>query len=244
MTPHEFAHALEGIYGEELKSVVLYGSAASGDYSKRYSDFNLFCVVADPTAGAIAKANRLVRTWVRQGNPPPYFFGPKHVERSLDVFPMEFLDMQDRHQVLIGHDPLAGVTVDPKNLRHQCESELKGKLIHLKAFYAANCHRPRRIAQAMVKSFPTFLAAFRAILRLMNFTPPQKTQAVVDLLAEQLSFAPEVFLDVLTIRQGASILPRGDEALSAFERYLTELTTITTFVDTMDVTEQMKRDPS
>lgn len=244
MTPHEFAHELEKVYGEELKAVVLYGSAAGGDFSKKYSDVNLFCVVANPTAGSLAKANRLVRKWVRRGNSPPHFFGPEHIERSLDVFPIEFLDMQERHQVLLGHDPLAGVTIDPKNLRHQCESELKGKLIHLRAFYAANCHRPRRVARTMVESFPTFLAGFRAILRLMGLQPPKDARAVVELLAQRLDFAPQIFLDIITIRQGASLLPRGDGALTAFERYLTELSAITTYVDTINATEHMKRDPS
>lgn len=238
MTPHEFAHELEKIYGAELKAVVLYGSAADGDHSKKYSDYNLFCVMEQPSAGALARANRVVRKWVRQGNPPPHFFGQEHIERSLDVFPIEFLDMQERHRVLIGSDPLAGVRVDPKNLRHQCESELKGKLIHLRAFYAANCHRPRRIARMMVESFPSFLAAFRAVLRLIGVAPPRDAAGTVELLAQKVGFAPEIFLDVVAIRQGSSILPRGDEALSAFERYLTELSAVTTFADRMQVTPQ------
>jgi hypothetical protein len=233
MKPHELAHELEQIYGDELKSVVLYGSAATADYSEKYSDFNVFCVLAHPTAGALAKSNCLVRRWMRKGNPPPHFFGLEHIERSLDVFPIEFLDMQERHQVLLGHDPLAGVTLDARNLRHQCESEMKGKLIHLRSFYAANCNKPRRIAKMMTSSFPMFLAAFRATLRLMDTKPPADARAVVELLAECIGFDPQVFLDLVDIRRGASILPRGEEALAAFERYLTELDAITTFVDRM-----------
>lgn len=234
MTPHEFAHELERALGEELAAVVLYGSAADGEHSKAFSDYNVFCVVAHPTAAVLARTNPVVRTWVRRGNPPPHFFGPEHIDRSLDVFPIEFLDMQDRHQVLFGRDPLSGVTVDPRNLRHQCESELKGKLLHLRAFYAANCHRPRRVAKMMASSFPAFLSAFRAILRLQGTPPPREARAAVDLLANQVGCAPEIFLDIVTIREGASILPRGDDALAMFERYLTELEAITIFVDGLE----------
>ena len=236
MTPHELAHELERIYQERLKSVVLYGSAAGGDYSKKYSDFNIFCVLDDPSSAELARANRLIRKWIRKGNPPPHFFDPKHIETSLDVFPLEFLDIQDQHQVLLGRDPLEGISVDHKNLRHQCESELKGKLLHLRSFYVANCHRPRQIAKMMIQSFPTFLATFRGTLRLLNEKPSRDARTVVELISQKIDINPQVFLDIIEIRKGDSILPRGEGALTAFERYLTELEAITTYVDQMQVT--------
>ncbi len=231
MTPHQLAHELERIYGEHLKSVVLYGSAASEDYSKKFSDFNVFCVLDDPTPAALSKSNSLIRKWVKKGNPPPHFFDPKHIETSLDVFPMEFMDIKDQHKVLLGKDPLEGISVDPKNLRHECESELKGKLLHLRAFYAENCNKPKLIAEIMIKSFPTFLAAFRGTLRLLGKKPPRDAKTTVELISAEVNINTEVFLQIIESRTGESLLPRGDEALEMFERYLTELTVISDFVD-------------
>lgn len=233
MTPHELSHELERIYGDNLKSVVLYGSAASGEHSKNYSDYNLFCVLKRTTPSELARANGLLKKWIRKGNPPPHFFDESHIETSLDVFPLEFLDMLDQHMVLIGSDPLEGIDVDPKNLRHQCESELKGKLMHLRAFYAANCHKPKRIAEIVVRSFSAYLSAFRGILRLLGEKPPKDGRAAVERLCEHIDINPQVFFDVIAIRRGESILPRGDEALIMFERYLTELTAVTNYVDGM-----------
>lgn len=233
MTPHAFAHELERIYGEELQAVVLYGSAAGSDFSRKFSDYNLFCVLREVTPATLSRSNRVVQKWIRKGNPAPHFFEPTHIERSLDVFPIEFLDMLDRHEVILGRDPLEKIVVEPKNLRHQCESELKGKLIHLRAFYAGNCHKPKRIAQMMVDSFPTFLTAMRAVLRLIGEKPPQDSRAVVELLSTRLSFNPTIFFEMIDIRRGSALLPRRDAALAAFERYLTELNVITTFVDQM-----------
>lgn len=236
MTPHAFAHELERVYGDQLLSVVLYGSAVGGDFSKRFSDYNLFCVLREVTPATLTPANRLVRRWMKRGNPSPHFFEPDHIERSLDVFPIEFLDMLDRHEVLLGRDPLIGIAPEATHLRHQCESELKGKLIHLRAFYAANCHKPRRVARMMVSTFPTFLAAMRAVLRLTGEKPPADSRAVVELLAGKLELNPTVFFDLIDIRRGEGWLPRRSNALSAFERYLTELTAITRFVDQLQCT--------
>lgn len=234
MTPNELAHELEKIYGDNLKSVVLYGSAVDGDHSKKFSDINIFCVLARPTPAVLAKANPAVRKWVKKGNPPPHFFGPEHIERSLDVFPMEFLDMMDRHKVILGRDPLESVNVDIKNLRHQCESEFKGKLIHLRAFYAANCNDTKAIARMMVQSFSTFLAGFRAALRLVGERPPLESRKVIEMAAAHLGFKPGVFAEIIEIRSGTSLLPRGNDALIMFEQYLTEIETVTNYIDKLE----------
>ena len=235
MTPHELAHELERIYGEDLKAVVLYGSAAGRDYSKKFSAFNVFCVLTQVTPAMLAKANKILRKWTKKGNPAPQFFYPDYFERSLDVFPMEFLDMQERHEVLVGKDPLDGMKVEHKNLRHQCETELRGKLIHLRSFYAANCDRTRRVAEAMVDSFPTFIATMRGVLRLLKEKPPADSKAVVEMIGTRVDMNPQIFFDIIDIRSGSSFLPRGDDALEHFERYLTELGTLTSFVDRMEI---------
>ena len=233
MTPHELAHELEKIYGPDLKSVVLYGSAVDGTPSRKFTDTNIFCVLSQVTPAMLARSNKLIRKWTWRGNPPPHFFDTAHIERSLDVFPLDFLDMQDRHKVLVGLDPLEGIKVDSTNLRHQCESEFKGKLIHLRTLYAANCHRPRQIARLMVESFPTFLAGMRGILRLLKIAPPKDARAVAELVGQRVGINPTIFFDIIDIRQGESMLPRHSEALIAFERYLTELTALTKYVDEM-----------
>ncbi len=226
MTPHEFAHELEHIYGEKLRSVVLYGSEISGN--------NIFCVLEKPTTSALVSANSLIKKWCKKGKPAPHFFGPTHIETSLDVFPLDFLDIQDAHEVLMGEDPLKGISVDPKNIRHQCESELKGKLIHLRTLLAANCDRKKRIAGMMIESFPTIMRAFRGTLRLLGEKPPLYERAAIERLAELMDINPEIFLDIVDMREGKSILPRGDDALEMFEIYLTEIETVTNFVDGLE----------
>jgi predicted nucleotidyltransferase len=235
MTPHELAHALERIYGEELTSVVLYGSAAGRDYSKKFSDYNVFCVLSTVTPAVLARANKVLRKWDRKGNPPPHFFDPAYIDRSLDVFPLEFLDMKDRHKVLLGADPLATIEVSPANLRHQCESELKGKLIHLRTFYAANVDRPKRLSRIMVESFPTIAATLRGVLRLLGEKPPDNTRAVVEMIGTRVDMSPQIFFDIIDMRRGDAFLPRGDDALEHFERYLTELAALTHYVDRMEL---------
>jgi hypothetical protein len=234
MTPNEFAHELEHIYGEKLQSVVLYGPELRNNRSKKSAGYNVFCILEEPTTTALAKANKVIKKWCKKGNPAPHFFDPTHIETSLDVFPLDFLDIQDAHEVLMGSDPVKGIVVDQKNIRHQCESELKGKLIHLRTFFAANCDKPKLVAKTMVESFSTIMTAFRGTLRLLGETPPSGDDAIIEKLSELIDLNPQVFLDILDIRNGSSLLPRKSDALEMFERYLTEIETITNFVDGLE----------
>lgn len=231
MTPHEFSRTLESLYGDNLESVILFGSAVGTDFSKKFSDYNIIVILKDCSPGELAKSNTLVRKWMRKGNPPPLFFDPAHVETSRDVFPLEFIDIRDRHQLLFGKDPFVDVTIDHTNLRHQCESELKGKIVHLRSFFAANCHRSRKIAHMMITSLPTFTTTFRGILALLGTTPPLERARVIEELARRIDFNPTVFLDIINVREGNTAAPRHAEALEAFEEYLTALETMSRFVD-------------
>ncbi|MFH1874070.1 MAG: hypothetical protein ABH859_02665 [Pseudomonadota bacterium] len=234
MNPNEFAHELEKIFEDNLESVVLYGSAASTDFSKKLSDYNTIVVLKDPAPANLAKSGKLIRKWIKKGNPVPLFFDPKHIERSLDVFPLEFLDIKDRHKVLIGHDPFENIKVDFSNLRHQCETELKGKLLYLRGFYASNYDQPKLIAETMLKSFSAFVTVFRGVLHMLGETPDRDSAKVVEGLVKHIDFNSQIFMDLIAVRKGTSVLPRKEEALEAFEQYLTELETITSYVDAMN----------
>ena len=55
----------------------------------------------------------------------PVFFTEDYIIRSTDVFPIEFLDMKENHVTLYGKDLFEAIAVDTKNLRFQCEQEIK-----------------------------------------------------------------------------------------------------------------------
>ena len=175
--------------------------------------------------------NGAVKKWVKKGNPPPLFFDENHIGTSLDVFPMEFLDMQSNRTLVFGIDPLSEVTIKKQNLRHQCESELKGKLINLRTYYVANCDKPKLIANIMIESFSAFMAVFRGILRLKGEDGNPKPADLIERISQITEINPQVFLDLLDIKKGNSVLPRGNETLEMFEQYLTELSAITNYVD-------------
>ena len=103
----ELAQAL----GDRLVSVVLYGSAARGDFQQATSDVNLLVVLDSLAPDRLEALSGAFGGWTRKKQPLPRVFSKELIAESADVFPIEFLDLQSRRQVLHGEDPFEGVEV-------------------------------------------------------------------------------------------------------------------------------------
>ncbi|MFH1653277.1 MAG: hypothetical protein ABIE74_04385 [Pseudomonadota bacterium] len=226
----DFSDNLQKSLGDNLRSIVLYGSAVGKDFSEKFSDYNLILILNDTNLKKISPASSLIEKWCKGKNPPPLIFDSNHINTSLDVFPLEFLDIKRRHETLYGEDPFKDIAIDRKNLRHQCESELKGKLIHLRSFYATHSKSSKELENILLSSFTTFMAIMRGILQLLGIEPAQSNEEVVDQLADKISFDREIFKTISAARMKKNKLPK-DEMNKFFTEYLTQIEKITNYVD-------------
>src|SRR5215211_134327 len=115
---------LRSTHGDNLASVVLYGSAAAGDYVQTRSDYNLLIALNRITPADLRQAQAPMRNWQRLGHPLPVYFTVEELSDAADVFPIEFHQMEKARVVLYGHDPFEFVKLSDANLRHQAEYEL------------------------------------------------------------------------------------------------------------------------
>ncbi len=228
----DFARKLTGVYGGDLRSVVLYGSAARGEYREGASDLNLLVLLRDTSPATLRKASELARGWVGEGNPPPMMLSEDEWLRSADVFPIEYSDIRDAHRVIVGDDIVSRVEVAPEHLRHQVEAELKGKHIQLRERYLLHAGRPEELGELLVRSFSTFLVLFRSVLRLADGSAPRHPEEVVRSTAEHVGFDAAPLLEIQRARtSGGKLAPAADapvvtgylEAVEAVVRYVDRL---------------------
>lgn len=170
---------LQEMLGARLRSVVLYGSAARGDFHASASDFNVIVVLEPLDLAAIEAAAPAVRRFARKGHPIPQFFSPALIAASADTFPVEFADIRAGHAVLHGDDPFRVVVVGREQLRLQVERELKEKLMRLREAYVLTHDRPSALHRLLTASYPGFVALFRAGLQLLGKpVPPLASETV------------------------------------------------------------------
>ena len=182
---------LMGAFGDDLLSVVLYGSAARADYLGRGgSDLNVVAVLRDISLQSLERGTQVTRAWESAGNRPLLFFSPDWIARSCDVFPLEFLDIVAWRRVAHGADPFAGLKVSMENLRLQCESELKTKLIHLRTGYMQLHEDSGALAKLLAASYSPITTLCRGVLRLAGAAVPDNAGDVVRATATLCGFEP------------------------------------------------------
>jgi predicted nucleotidyltransferase len=219
MTPQALVSELQEALGPRLKSVVLYGSAAAGDFVNGRSDFNVL-VVAEPLGPEeLTALARPSRRWARAGNRPPLLFRPGQLAASVDAFPIELLDLCRSRTVLMGEDPLTGVDVPLGPLRLQLEREWKGKLLNLRERAVLARGRPRRLALLMTATVNSLLVLMRATLRLYGPDVPAGKLDALAALAGHVEFDTEVFRVADAVRHGQGRW-KGRDVVALFGSYL------------------------
>jgi predicted nucleotidyltransferase len=229
-----FARELVEVYGDEVVSVVLYGSAAREQFHAGSSDLNVLVLFRRLDAAAVRRGSALAQRWVEQGNPPPLLLAEEELRRSLDIFAIEYGDIRDAHRVLHGTDPFAELEIRDEHLRLQCERELKGALIQLREHYLLAADEPERLGELLRRSVSTILVLFRTVLRLSGDAVPHAVEQVVQATAERVGFPPAPLLEILRARRGGeSLRPAADDpvvvgyldAVAATVRYIDRLPT-------------------
>ena len=79
----------KGLFGDDLVSIILYGSAAGRDYRPGKSDINFMIVLSEEGIERLDLAFKVVETWQKRKVAIPLFLTELYVESSLDVFPIE-----------------------------------------------------------------------------------------------------------------------------------------------------------
>jgi len=96
---------LRATHGDNLASVVLYGSAAAGDHIELQSDYNLLISLHRITPEDLRLAQPAMREWRRLGHPLPVYFTVEELSDAADVFPIEFHQMAMRESCCLEKIP-------------------------------------------------------------------------------------------------------------------------------------------
>lgn len=227
-----FIDDLRGAHGKNLASVILYGSAAAGDFVKNQSNYNLLIALRRITPQDLRAAHAAMREWSKLGHPIPVYFTVSELETAADVFPIEFYQMEQARKVLYGSDVLANLEFSDEHLRHQTEFELRSKLIQLRRRYIQASTSAQGLSRLMSESLSSFAAIFRAVLLIYEIEPPVTKHEVVALTVDHLKLDGAAFEKIFNIREG-NFADTLDEAAAneLFADYLEQIEKVIEAVD-------------
>ena len=230
-----FVDDLRSTHGDNLASVVLYGSAAVGDEVEQQFGYNFLVALHAITPHDLRVAQAPIREWLRFGQPLPVYFTLAELKDAADVFPIEFNQMERTRKVYYGVDPFEIMTLSDVNLRHQTEYELRGKLIQLRRSYISASSSANKLSTLMSESLASFASLFRPVLLLMGKEPPVTKLDAVRATVQLLGLNGEPFERILDMRAtGADETSLSEsEANDLFAEYLLQLEYVIEAVDRM-----------
>lgn len=229
---NDFVSRLRATGEANMVSIILYGSAAAGDYVAEHSDVNLLCVLRETSFASLQTLAPAVGWWREQENRAPLVMGLEELRRSADVFSIELLDMRQSYRVLWGEDVLNTLVVPMKLHRVQLEYELREKTILLRQGLLLAGGNASAIWEILMRSLPAFATLFRhALLELGEPATVSKREAVQK-LAGKVGFDAGAFLQLLDIRERKADRKTAD-VNGLCGRYLKEVEQVTAAVDRM-----------
>ncbi len=230
---NQLIEKLQKAYGDRLVSVVLYGSAAVGDYSGKFSDINIFCVLRQVTPVELSDAEAIFRWWRNKDNPSPLLMSEDEVRTSTDCFPIEFHDIKERHRILYGADVVEGLEIDDSFYRAQVEYQLRAKILRLRQKGAGVMHEKDLLLRLLAESVSTFCILTRHALRLHGMDAPFEKREIVRQAGEFFGIETSHFLSLLDLREG-KVKPKELSPLDIYENYLKEIGAVVDQVDKLE----------
>ena len=231
-----FLQNMQEAFGESLKTVIMYGSAARGESAKT-PFINFLVIVDDNTPSELARCASYVKKWRKQLIATPLFLDPEYINRSLDTFPLEFMEMSSAYHVLFGDDVLENLNFNTTDVRSQCERELKGKLLHLRAEYLNLRGDNKGFIDLVNRSLNTFRLVFTGALFLKKVEIPKETDAILNAVTEEYELDNSLFKKLMSVAN-STVKVDETETDKLFDLYVEELDKLSKAIDEMSVMEE------
>jgi len=229
-----FAEKLKTELGENLLSITVVGSSLTEDFRQGQSDINIVLVLGEQNLNSLKIIASMARSMSKRKLTAPLLMTPGYIERSCDVFGIEFLDFQLTHKTIFGIDPFESLRFTKRDVRLQCERELKATLIRLRQGYISAAGNKKLVRDILIATASGLVPLLRAMLWLKNIERPGTNEAVFTKAAKEFSAGMDRIVTARKWRHEKMRLQES-EITAAFESIYTAVEKLADIVDKLEV---------
>jgi len=230
---NQLLEKLNKALGDRIVSVVLYGSAASGNHHEGFSDLNVLCVLQHVTVRELEQSEPVFRWWREKRNPSPLLLSELELATCTDCFAIEFHDIKANHRILQGKDVISQLVVDNAFYRAQVEHDLRAKLLRLRQKASSALADKDALRRLLADSVSTFCVLFRHALLLHGVEAKTRKREIIEQSREQFGIDPQPLSNLLDLRE-EKIKPRAMEPIGLLDSYLKQIDIVINAVDRLE----------
>ena len=162
----DFSTHLNEVFKDDLTALVLYGSAAGNNYQSGISDINVLVILEKSGAGKIFEFGKEAKSLIRKYRISPFIMTREEFASAADVFPLEYCDILDLNEVIIGPDSILNIKVNMGNLRTEVEGKLRGAISDICSMVLEAGGNEKTLADFLLSWSGIGTILFRGLLRL------------------------------------------------------------------------------
>ncbi len=218
------------IYKNNVLSVFIFGSAATENYKPASSDINSCFVFKNIEFSQLKQSLKIIQKGMKKKITAPLLLTKDYILESLDVFPIEFLDMKEAHITVHGEEILNTLDIKGEHIRLFCEQQIKGKLIRIRQAFLEIGLSKKGIETLIKDSLNSLFPVFRNLLRLKGIEPSINKKVLIDQLCNTLSLDANVWMAIYTDKENDEKIA-GKDATIFVERYIQQIEKLANEVD-------------
>lgn len=226
--------AVRPVIGAEFLSAYLTGSVLNQGFDPKVSRVNVLIVARALDLDTLTALRDAIPVTKKPPHFDPLFLTRGQIEKSLDVFPIEWLEIQERKLLIEGEDVFETLEVPKTYLRLQCEHELRGKHIRLRQAYLATAKDPAELERLLRDGASSFATLFRTLLRLSGEAPPASTAQMIERVSDLFQLDAQGLLVPHLVRYSGRT-HKGDEIVTMFRKFLGEVDRLVVAIDRLHV---------
>lgn len=209
----KFVDDAKAALGDDLKSIVLYGSAAE-DKLRITSDVNIVLVLhrfSTEKIDSFREPFRLAHASVRL---TAMFLLADEIASAAEAFAVKFGDIISRHRVLFGDDPFVHLDISRAATVRRLQQVLLNLVLRLRHEYVLSSLREEQAAFAIADAAGPLRASAQTILQLESRAAASPKEALQTLIGDADFAAFQPLLAQISIARETGQLPPGTAALT------------------------------
>lgn len=209
---------LEKHLGENLHSLVLYGSSVRGGIDPESSNVNLLIILNVSTA----HAHKAIRESLKSKVPiEPFVVELGGMHRATRVFALKFLSIRRDYRVLKGVDPLQDLAVSQDLRVLLTEQELRNLRMRFVRSYITAGPAHRRYHELLIHQSSRILIVLSDCLRCIDADIPHNLPDRIPVFEKLFEIDVSILRDLLRVKQSHEVL--NENAAFEFHSRLVKL---------------------
>ncbi len=217
--------------GDNLESITVVGSSLTEDYTAGKSDINTVLVLKRIDTPTLKVLSQMARPMKKRKLSPPLLMTTDYIDRSRDVFGIEFLDLQLNHETVYGDDPFSALEFIKADVRAQCERELKASLIRLRQGFIASTGNKKLIRDILYAAVGSLVPLLRAMLWLKEVDRSRLKGEVFVKSGEIFEIDMKTLVELYKEKHGISPFASSGDITGDFERVYSIVDELADIVD-------------